>query len=106
MEGNNKIPKVIHCCWFGKGPMPQLANKCMDSWKKYSSDYEIIIWNEANFDIASNRFIREAHEAKRWSFVTDYVKAYVLYEYGGIYMDTDVEVLKNLDRFLEHLAFL
>lgn len=100
-----KIPKIIHCCWFGRNPLPQLAQDCINSWKEHLPDYEIIVWNEDNFDISSNRFTREAYEAKRWAFVTDYVRAYVLYEYGGIYMDTDVEVLKNLDKFLDHSAF-
>lgn len=99
------IPKVIHYCWFGGAELSPLARECIASWEKYLPDYEIRLWNEENFDINSNKFAREAYAAKRWAFVSDYVRAYVLYEYGGIYMDTDVEVLQNLDRFLVHPAF-
>jgi len=80
-------------------------DRCIESWKKYLPDYELILWNEENFDINSNKFVKEAYEAKKWAFVSDYVRLFVLYNYGGIYMDTDVEVLKNLDGFLEHTAF-
>lgn len=99
------IPKVIHYCWFGKGEKPELALKCIESWKKYCPDYEIKEWNEDNFDINSNQYVKEAYEAKKWAFVTDYVRLYALYTEGGIYMDTDVEVIKNLDKFLEKQAF-
>lgn len=101
----NKIPKKIHYCWFGKGSLPELAIKCIDSWKKNLPDYEIIEWNEDNFDINCNQYVKEAYESKKYAFVTDYVRLYVLYKYGGIYMDTDVEVLKVLDKFLIHNAF-
>jgi len=99
------IPKKIHYCWFGKNPMPKLAQKCINSWNKYCSDYEIICWNEDNFDINSNEYVKEAYENKKFAFVTDYVRLYALYNYGGVYMDTDVEVLKSLDKFLENEAF-
>ncbi len=99
------IPKVIHYCWFGRNPLPPSAKKCIDSWKKYCPDYEIIEWNEDNFDINSNKYVKEAYEAKKYAFVTDYVRLYALYNYGGIYMDTDVEVLKPLDEFLGNKAF-
>lgn len=99
------IPKKVHYCWFGRGEMPELAIKCIDSWKKHLPDYELILWNEDNFDIHSNQYVKEAYEAKKYAFVTDYVRLHVLYNHGGIYMDTDVEVLKSLDRFLEHGAF-
>lgn len=100
------IPKTIHYCWFGRNPKPKLAQKCIKSWKKYCPDYEIIEWNEDNFDIASAPlYVRQAYEAKKWAFVTDYVRLYTLTEQGGIYMDTDVEVIKPLDAFLEHHAF-
>ena len=101
----NKIPKVIHYCWFGRGKLPKLAKKCIKSWKKYLPDYEIKEWNEDNFDINSNQYVREAYEAKKYAFVSDYVRLYALYNYGGIYMDTDVEVIKSLDEFLIHEAF-
>ena len=99
------IPKKIHYCWFGKKEMPKLAKKCIASWKKHCPDYEIICWNEDNFDINSNIYVKEAYENKKFAFVTDFVRLFVLYEYGGIYMDTDVEVIKNIDEFLGNNAF-
>ena len=100
-----EIPKVIHYCWFGRGNKNDLMNKCINSWKEKLSDYKIKEWNEDNFDININDYVKEAYESKKYAFVTDYVRLYVLYNYGGIYMDTDVEVLKNLDEFLVHEAF-
>ena len=100
------IPKIIHYCWFGKNPKPKLAEKCIGSWKKFCSDYDIIEWNEDNFDISSSPlYVRQAYEAKRWAFVTDYVRLWALTEFGGVYMDTDVEVVKSLDPFLDNKAF-
>lgn len=99
------IPKIIHYCWFGNNPKPELAKKCIESWKKYLPDYEIIEWNEQNFDVNSNAYCKEAHEKGKWAFITDYVRVKALYEYGGIYMDTDVEVLKPLDKFLTLKSF-
>lgn len=99
------IPKIIHYCWFGKGEKPKLAQKCIASWKKYLSDYEFIEWNEDNFDIGCNKYVEEAYSSKKYAFVTDYVRLYALYNIGGIYMDTDVEVLTNYDMFLHHKAF-
>ena len=99
------IPKVIHYCWFGGAPLNDLAKKCIASWKKFCPDYEIKEWNESNFDIASNPYVKEAYTARKWAFVSDYVRLYVLYEYGGIYLDTDVELLKNIDAFLDQPAF-
>ena len=99
------IPKVIHYCWFGRGKMPKLANKCIESWKKYLPEYEIMEWNEDTFDINMNTYVKEAYENKKFAFVTDYVRLYAMYNYGGIYMDTDVEVLKPLDQFLNNEAF-
>lgn len=99
------IPKTIHYCWFGGNPLPKDAEKCINSWKKYCPDYEIIEWNESNFNINSNQYVKEAYEAKKFAFVTDYVRLYVMYTYGGIYMDTDVEVVRSLDDFLKHQAF-
>lgn len=99
------IPKKIHYIWFGRNPLPELALRCIESWKKYCPDYEIIEWNEDNFDISKNLYAKQAYEAKKWAFVSDYARLKILYEYGGIYMDTDVEVLKNLDIFLKHNAF-
>lgn len=99
------IPKKIHYCWFGGKPLPSLVKKCISSWKKNCPDYEIVEWNEKNIDVNVNTYVREAYEQKKYAFVTDYVRLYVLYHYGGIYMDTDVEVKKTLDPFLEHRAF-
>lgn len=101
----NKIPKVIHYCWFGGNPLPPLAKRCIESWKKYCPDYKIIEWNEDNFDFNCNQYVHEAYQAKKWAFVSDYARLYVLKEYGGIYMDTDVELLKGIDTFLDHDAF-
>lgn len=100
------IPKTIHYCWFGHNPLPKLAKKCIRSWKRYCRGYEIIEWNEDNFDISTAPlYVRQAYEAKKWAFVTDYVRLYALVNHGGVYMDTDVEVVKPLDRFLQHQAF-
>lgn len=99
------IPKIVHYCWFGGNPLPELAQKCIASWKKYLPEYEIKEWNEKNFDVYQNFYVKEAYEARKYAFVTDYVRLYALYHEGGIYMDTDVEVLKPLDCFLVHNAF-
>lgn len=94
------IPKRIHYCWFGRGQMPDLAIKCIESWHRFMPDYEYKLWNEDNFDLNSNQYVCEAYEAKKYAFVTDYVRLYALYTEGGIYMDTDVEVLKSYDDLL------
>lgn len=99
------IPKIIHYCWFGGNPLPKAARECINSWKKYCPDYQIIEWNESNFDVNSNLYTKQAYENKKWAFVTDVVRLYALCNYGGIYMDTDVEIIKPLDRFLTHQAF-
>lgn len=99
------IEKKIHYIWFGSNPLPPLAKKCIESWKKFCPDYEIVEWNETNFDVNQNIYTKEAYENKKWAFVSDYVRLYALYHHGGIYMDTDVEVLKNLDDYLNHDAF-
>lgn len=100
------IPKIIHYCWFGGKPKPKLAEKCLQSWKKFCPDYQILEWNEDNFDISTAPlYVRQAYEAGRWAFVTDYVRLRGLTELGGIYMDTDVEVIRPLDSFLEQKAF-
>lgn len=96
------IPKKIHYCWFGGKELPEDVKKYIDTWKKYCPDYEIIEWNENNFDVTENQYCKEAYEAKKWAFVSDYARLKVLYENGGIYMDTDVEVCKSLDRFLKY----
>ncbi|MBR6531892.1 MAG: glycosyl transferase [Clostridia bacterium] len=100
------MKKTIHYCWFGRGEKPKLVKKCIESWKKNLPDYRLIEWNEDNFDISKNRFVAEAYSDRNFAFVSDYVRAFVLYNYGGIYMDTDVEVLGNFDRFLDDKVFL
>lgn len=97
----DKIPKIIHYCWFGKNPMPKEGIKCIESWKKYCPNYEIKEWNETNFDINCCSYVREAYEAKKWAFVSDYARYKILYDYGGVYLDTDVELIKSLDKLVE-----
>ena len=99
------IPKIIHYCWFGGSPLPALAEKCIASWKKFLPEYEIIEWNESNFDLNQHLFAKEALENKKYAFISDVCRLYALKEHGGIYMDTDVEVLKPLDIFLNESAF-
>jgi len=100
------IPKVIHYCWFGRNPLPKLARKCIESWKKYCPDYEIIEWNEDNFDINFCDYVKEAYEAKKYAFVSDYARFKILYEHGGLYFDTDVEIIKSLDNIVEKGGFM
>lgn len=100
------VPKVIHYCWFGRGKMPPIAEKCIKSWKRYCPDYEIICWNEDNFDLMQNRYMREAYEAGKWAFVSDFARLKVIYDHGGIYLDTDVELRKPLDPLLEGRGFM
>lgn len=99
------IPKIIHYCWFGGGKKPELALKCIESWKKFCPDYQIIEWNESNFNINYCDYTREAYQTKKWAFVSDVARLYALVSCGGIYMDTDVEVVKPLDIFLNNKAF-
>ena len=99
------IPKIIHYCWFGHGEKPELAKKCIASWKKFCPDFEIREWNEDNFDIHCCPYVEEAYASKKYAFVTDYVRLYALYTCGGIYMDTDVEVVRPLEEFLTCKAF-
>jgi len=101
----DQIPRVIHYCWFGSRPHPPSVVRCMDSWRRHLSDYRIIEWNETNFDVDVSDYTREAYAAGKYAFVTDYVRLKVLFDHGGIYMDTDVEVVKKLDPFLNHDAF-
>ncbi len=99
------IPRIIHYCWFGRGPIPAMAQRCIASWHKYMPDYEYKLWNEDNFDIHCNPYVREAYESRKFAFVTDYVRLFALYTEGGIYMDTDVEVLKPYDDLLSLTGF-
>lgn len=95
------IPPKIHYCWFGEQELPIEHKKYMESWKKYCPDYEIIRWDESNYDITKNQYMKEAYENKMWAFVSDYARLDIIYRYGGIYLDTDVELVKNLDEFLK-----
>ena len=99
------IPKVIHYCWFGRNKKSKSMLRCMESWKRYCPDYEIIEWNEDNFDINCIPFVKEAYKAEKWAFVSDYARLKVIYENGGIYLDTDVELVKSLDDLLELEAY-
>ncbi len=99
------IPKIIHYCWFGRGEMPQLAKDCIASWHKFMPDWEYKLWNEDNFDVNTTPYTKEAYEAKKYAFVSDYVRLYALFTEGGVYLDTDVEVLKPLDDLLTLHAF-
>lgn len=99
------IPKKIHYCWIGDNPLPESAKKCIRSWKKYCPDYEIIEWNEINYDFTKNTYMKEALEVKKWGFVPDYARLDIIYEHGGIYLDTDVEIVKSFDDLLENEGF-
>ena len=99
------IPKIIHYCWFGRGEMPQLAKDCIASWHKFMPDWEYKLWNEDNFNVNYNDYTREAYEAKKFAFVSDVVRLMAIKEYGGLYLDTDVEVFKSFDNLLSYTAF-
>lgn len=99
------IPKIIHYCWFGGNEIPEHDRKCIESWKKYCPDYEIIQWNEQNYDVTQIPYMQEAYEAGRWAFVSDYARLDILYQYGGIYLDTDVELVRSLDDLLGQEGF-
>ena len=100
------IPKIIHYVWVGGNPKPQNIQRCMNTWSKHLQDYQIIEWNEDNFDIHENKYVEQAYQAKKWAFVSDYIRAKAVYEMGGIYMDTDVLVLDNLHDLLNNKAFV
>lgn len=99
------IPKIIHYCWFGRGEKPKLAQKCIASWKKYMPDYEIIEWNEDNFDVNTIAYIKICYEKKNYAFLTDYLRLLIINEYGGLYFDTDVEAVRSFDNLLNCGAF-
>ena len=99
------IPKKIHYCWFGGNEKSKLAKKCINSWKKYCPDYEIIEWNESNFDVTQNDYLRFCYENKKWAFLSDLARLMIIYSEGGIYFDTDVEMIKSIDFLLEYKAF-
>ena len=100
------IPKVIHYCWFGGKPLPSLAKKCIKSWEMYFPGYEIKRWDESNFDVNSIPYTKEAYAVGKYAFVSDYARFKILYEYGGLYFDTDVQVIRSLDDILAKGAFM
>ena len=100
------IPKIIHYCWFGRNPLPELAQKCIASWKKYLPDYEIKEWNEDNFDVNIIPYTAEAYAMKKYAFVSDYARFWILHKYGGIYFDTDVEVIRPIDDIVARGNFM
>ena len=100
------IPKIIHYVWVGGNPKPKNIQKCMKTWSKHLKDYQIIEWNESNFDIHENKYVEQAYKAKKWAFVSDYIRAKAIYEMGGIYLDTDVLVLDDLHELLDNRAFV
>lgn len=103
---DNSIPKKIHYCWFGGNPLPPSAIKCKETWKKFFPDYEIIEWNEDNYDVHKIEYISEAYNAKKYAFVSDYARFDILYQEGGIYFDTDVEVIKSFDDIIQCGGFM
>lgn len=96
------IPKKIHYCWLSNDPFPRKIRKCMDTWRKMLPDYEFKLWNTHNFDINSVPFVKQAYEQRKWAFAADYIRMYALYHEGGVYLDSDVKVLKSLDSLLNH----
>jgi len=100
------MEKYIHYCWFGGKPLPKLTKKCIKSWQKYLPDFKIIEWNESNVDLEECPFIKEAYENKKWAFVTDYARTKAIYEYGGIYLDTDMMIVKPLDFLMKDTTFV
>ena len=99
------IPKIIHYCWVGGSPKPQSVLYCIESWKRNCPDYEIREWNETNYDFTKNKYMQQAYEAQKWGFVPDYARLDIIYEYGGIYLDTDVEMVRNFDELLSRSSF-
>lgn len=100
------IPKKIHYCWFGGNPIPEKDQKCIESWKKFCPDYEIIRWDESNYDISKNQYMQDAYNEKKWGFVPDFARLDIIYTHGGIYLDTDVELIKSFDSILDNQAFM
>lgn len=99
------IPKTIHYCWFGGKPLPKMARRCLESWRKYCPDYEIVQWNESNFDLQCNPYVRFCYENGKWAYLSDYVRLQVVYDRGGVYFDTDVELISGIDKLLDNKAF-
>lgn len=100
------IPKIIHYCWFGGKKLPMDVVKCIESWKKICPDYKIVRWDESNFNVYENEFTKDAYENKAWAFVSDYARLKIIYDNGGIYLDTDVELVKKLDHLLSYSCYV
>ncbi len=100
------INKTIHYCWFGEYPLPEKVVQCIESWKRYAPDYEIVLWNENNYDVHKIPYISQAYNAQKYAFVSDYARLDIIYHYGGIYLDTDVELIKSLDDLLSHQCYM
>lgn len=100
------IPKIIHYCWFGGNPLTPLAKRCIASWKKFCPDYQIIEWNESNYDVNCCEYSSQAYKEKKWAFVSDVARYKILYEYGGLYFDVDVEIVRSIDALLNELGFI
>jgi mannosyltransferase OCH1-like enzyme len=105
MNISSQIPKTIHYCWFGGNEKHDIVKRCIDSWRNHLQEYEIIEWNEHTFDINCNSYVREAYSSKKFAFVSDYVRVHALYHFGGIYLDTDVEIFKSFNDLLHHESF-
>ncbi len=103
---NNMIPKIIHYCWFGGNPLPPLAEKCIASWQKFLPDYEIKRWDESNFDVNIIPYTQQAYESKKYAFVSDYARFWILYKFGGLYFDTDVEIIRPMDDIIAAGPFM
>jgi len=106
LEDEKMIPKIIHFCWFGEKEIPKEYRKYIATWKKHCPDYKIVCWTEKKYDIEQCKFMKDAYDKKKWGFVPDYARLDIIYRYGGIYLDTDVEVLRNLDELLENKMFV
>lgn len=100
------IPKIIHYCWFGGNPLPDSARRCIASWRRFCPDYEIIEWNESNYDVNKIPYMQQAYACRKWSFVSDYARLDIIYQHGGIYLDTDVELLRPLDSLRDYESFM
>lgn len=100
------IPKIIHYCWFGGQPLPKHLEDCIASWRKFCPDYTFMQWNEDNYNVRQNAYLSKCYEQQKWAFVSDYIRLDVVYRYGGIYLDTDVELIKSLDDLLDKTCFL
>ena len=105
LTGEPLIPKIIHYCWFGKNPIPDAHKRYMETWQKYCPDYEIREWNESNYDVTKNPYMYQAYKKKKWGFVPDYARLDIIYHHGGIYLDTDVEIIANIDDLRYQLGF-